>query len=245
MLVRRKVPFDDRSMPALHAKIKQGLVEYPKWLNSGTSRVLTPTSRIDLVRVECKHLLSRMLMTNPSARATLNGVMNHPWMTRGFHGPPDLHLVYREPLRSSELDMNVIRGMKGFGFGTEEEIEKKLLEVLESDRYNGAVRSWEHKRFIKNGPNSVGSGKHLDSASNISLKYESTEADLTMPSLPKEPKPSSGFDSTVENSSRRKFPLPSQCPIPLPIPSERPTNPRIQRMDSIPSFRSTFWPGRR
>ena len=37
VLVCGKVPFDDQSMPALHAKIKRGLVEYPVWLSAGTS----------------------------------------------------------------------------------------------------------------------------------------------------------------------------------------------------------------
>lgn len=35
VLVCGKVPFDDQSMPALHAKIKRGLVEYPPWLSIG------------------------------------------------------------------------------------------------------------------------------------------------------------------------------------------------------------------
>jgi hypothetical protein len=35
VLVCGKVPFDDQSMPALHAKIKRGQVEYPAWLSSG------------------------------------------------------------------------------------------------------------------------------------------------------------------------------------------------------------------
>ena len=35
VLVCGKVPFDDQSMPALHAKIKRGLVEYPVWLSTG------------------------------------------------------------------------------------------------------------------------------------------------------------------------------------------------------------------
>ena len=81
--------------------------------------------------LECKHLLTRMLVTNPAQRATLAEVLSHPWMVRGFRGPPDSHLVHREPLRADELDRNVIRGMKGFEFGTEEEIERKLVEVLE------------------------------------------------------------------------------------------------------------------
>ncbi|EDR06003.1 uncharacterized protein LACBIDRAFT_251514 [Laccaria bicolor S238N-H82] len=124
VLVCGKVPFDDQSMPALHAKIKRGLVEYPVWLSA-----------------DCKNLLSRMLVTNPAARATLPEVMSHPWMTRGFNGPPALHLVHREPLRSDELDRQVIRGMKGFEFGTEDEIERKLIDVLESDAYIRAVHS--------------------------------------------------------------------------------------------------------
>ena len=38
VLVCGKVPFDDQSMPALHAKIKRGLVDYPAWLSAGQSR---------------------------------------------------------------------------------------------------------------------------------------------------------------------------------------------------------------
>lgn len=37
VLVCGKVPFDDQSMAALHAKIKRGYVEYPAWLSTGTS----------------------------------------------------------------------------------------------------------------------------------------------------------------------------------------------------------------
>lgn len=35
VLVCGKVPFDDQSMPALHAKIKKGIVDYPNWLSAG------------------------------------------------------------------------------------------------------------------------------------------------------------------------------------------------------------------
>lgn len=40
VLVCGKVPFDDQSMPALHAKIKRGLVEYPVWLSAGVLLLL-------------------------------------------------------------------------------------------------------------------------------------------------------------------------------------------------------------
>ena len=35
VLVCGKVPFDDQSMPQLHAKIKKGNAEYPPWLSNG------------------------------------------------------------------------------------------------------------------------------------------------------------------------------------------------------------------
>jgi serine/threonine protein kinase len=44
VLVCGKVPFDDQSMPALHAKIKRGLVEYPVWLSAGTSLLISAQS---------------------------------------------------------------------------------------------------------------------------------------------------------------------------------------------------------
>ncbi|GAA5979993.1 hypothetical protein JCM10908_001492 [Rhodotorula pacifica] len=129
VLVCGKVPFDDQSMPALHAKIKRGQVEYPAWLSS-----------------ECKHLLSRMLVTVPTQRATLHEVLNHPWIVKGFPSPPAAHIPTRLPLRPGELDEDVIRGMTGFEFGTEEEIATKLGEVIQSDGYRQAVRNWEAKR---------------------------------------------------------------------------------------------------
>lgn len=47
VLVCGRVPFDDQSMPALHAKIKRGVVEYPNWLSSGKFFILlTKRSRL-------------------------------------------------------------------------------------------------------------------------------------------------------------------------------------------------------
>ncbi|KZV66106.1 Pkinase-domain-containing protein [Peniophora sp. CONT] len=129
VLVCGKVPFDDQSMPALHAKIKRGLVEYPVWLSA-----------------DCKHILSRMLVTNPAQRAPLSEILSHPWMNRGFAGPPDAHLLPRTPLRVDELDREVIRQMTGFEFGTPDDIERRLVDVLDSESYARAVGAWERRR---------------------------------------------------------------------------------------------------
>ncbi|KAJ1734456.1 Serine/threonine-protein kinase [Coemansia sp. Benny D160-2] len=127
VLVCGKVPFDDQSMPALHAKIKRGHVEYPAWLSP-----------------ECKHLLSRLLVVSPQRRATMGEVVRHPWICKGY---PDNQLVNsylpeRTPLVSGDqIDRDVVHEMAqyiGFGFGSEEEIRLGLESVLTEDWY----RSW-------------------------------------------------------------------------------------------------------
>ncbi|KAH8105209.1 Pkinase-domain-containing protein [Cristinia sonorae] len=202
VLVCGKVPFDDQSMPALHAKIKRGLVEYPVWLSA-----------------ECKHLLTRMLVTNPAARASLTEVLNHQWMQRGHKGPPDSHLVHREPLRSDELDKQVIRGMKGFEFGSEEDIERKLIDVLESDSYFRAVQYWERKRASANGRNGHSKWGDSLSSSSVALSYDGSTApvsgnrnDVTL--SPKKSKRFSGFDFY-----RRKLFSPASSPPNSPMTS--------------------------
>ncbi|KAJ7140060.1 hypothetical protein C8R43DRAFT_602346 [Mycena crocata] len=131
-LVCGKVPFEDESMPALHAKIKRGLVEYPVWLSA-----------------ECKHLLSRMLVVNPLRRAQLPEIAAHPWMVRGCTAPPSTYLPSRTPLRAAELDPAVVARMAGFDFGADvAEVFGKLTDLLESDAYARAVLAHEH---IRNG----------------------------------------------------------------------------------------------
>ena len=134
VLVCGKVPFDDQSMPALHAKIKRGIVEYPAWLSS-----------------ECKNLLSRMLVTNPAERATLPEVLSHPFMTKGYEGAPESYLINREPLRADELDWDVVNAMGGFTFGTPEEIAEQLQTVLLSPGYAAAVAAWDASRDKRRG----------------------------------------------------------------------------------------------
>ncbi|KAK0305486.1 Serine/threonine-protein kinase [Friedmanniomyces endolithicus] len=127
VLVCGKVPFDDQSMPQLHAKIKRGNVEYPPWLSP-----------------ECRGLIARMLNTNPQERATLTEIMSHPWMTKGYNGPPDNYLPSRKPLQLP-LDAAVVEKMTGFDFGPTDLITSQLTKVMESDDYHRAVRANERR----------------------------------------------------------------------------------------------------
>ncbi|KAF8579138.1 Pkinase-domain-containing protein [Ramaria rubella] len=192
VLVCGKVPFDDQSMPALHAKIKRGLVEYPVWLSA-----------------ECRHLLSRMLVTNPALRAPLPEVLAHPWMTRSSSGPPDPHLVHREPLRADDLDLNVIRGMTGFEFGSSDEIHRRLTAVLESDAYVRLVHAWHQRRG--GGPLNMSLNGGARSSSTFSFDSGSGKEPLSpTKSTPK--KRFSGFDFY-----KRKLFSPNTSPPGTPV----------------------------
>ncbi|KAH7114169.1 kinase-like domain-containing protein [Dactylonectria estremocensis] len=130
VLVCGKVPFEDQSKPALHAKVKRGVVDYPGWLST-----------------ECKHLLSRMLVTDPDQRATMREVLNHPWMIKDFDGPPKSHLPVRKPL-TTPLDPEVIHAMQGFNFGCPESINAELTRLIESEEYHRAVKLFQRKKEL-------------------------------------------------------------------------------------------------
>jgi serine/threonine protein kinase len=52
VLVCGKVPFDDQYMPALHQKIKKGVVDYPNWLSSGAYSPVYPNLRSSLTIIQ-------------------------------------------------------------------------------------------------------------------------------------------------------------------------------------------------
>lgn len=195
VLVCGKVPFDDQSMPALHAKIKRGLAEYPAWLSG-----------------DCKSLLQRMLNTNPQERATLAEVLSHPWMTKGFEGRPDSHLIHREPLRADEIEMDVINRMQGFTFGTPEEIHDNLHRILTSEAYLRCVQAWEAKRETRRASGAALNGSPgllpVDAESPKKKRFsgfdlkkklfkEEKKAEEPAPQTKEPLDPSSGFDPLI------------------------------------------------
>lgn len=89
--------------------------------------------------LDCKNLISRMLVTDPKQRATLGEIMNHPWITKGFNASPENYLPHREPVQLP-LDPDVIEKMTGFDFGPAEFITHELTKVINSEEYQMAVR---------------------------------------------------------------------------------------------------------
>lgn len=90
-----------------------------------------------------------MLVTDPKQRASLNEIMNHPWMNKGFNAPPENFLPHREPLQLP-LDQEVVEKMTGFDFGSPDYITAQLTKVLESEEYRHAVRNNHREQPIPN-----------------------------------------------------------------------------------------------
>jgi hypothetical protein len=90
-----------------------------------------------------------MLVTDPKQRASLAEIMNHPWMTKGFSGPPENYLPVREPLQLP-LDQEVVEKMTGFDFGPPEYITAQLTKTLESEDYQQAAKMYSREQATPN-----------------------------------------------------------------------------------------------
>ncbi|CEP15490.1 hypothetical protein [Parasitella parasitica] len=121
VLVCGRVPFDDTNLPALHEKIKAGIVEdYPDHLGK-----------------DCLDLLSKIFVVDPSRRITLSAIQSHPWMNKGFEEPIRNYLPHRQPLE--HIDMDIVNGMDGFGLGSPQEIAERLQKIISSSAYQTAA----------------------------------------------------------------------------------------------------------
>ncbi|OBZ90889.1 Protein kinase kin1 [Choanephora cucurbitarum] len=121
VLVCGRVPFDDTNLPALHEKIKAGVVEdYPDHLGK-----------------DCLDLLSKIFVVDPAQRITLSAIQAHPWMNKGYEEPIRNYLPRRQPIE--HIDMDIVKGMHGFGLGSPEEIREKLEKIIHSPDYQSAA----------------------------------------------------------------------------------------------------------
>ncbi|KAK6197870.1 uncharacterized protein RJT21DRAFT_122679 [Scheffersomyces amazonensis] len=124
VLVCGKVPFDDQSVSVLHEKIKKGNVEYPDFLSR-----------------ECISLLSRMLVVDPTKRASLFEVLQHPWMNKGYDYKVSSYLPKRIPL-TLPLDGEIIKTIASFDLGSIQHITEELTNVLTSVEYQMSCENW-------------------------------------------------------------------------------------------------------
>lgn len=126
VLVCGKVPFDDPHVSVLHEKIKKGNVQYPSFISK-----------------ECVSLLSRMLVVDPTKRASLQEVILHPWMNKGFDFIVPNYMPKRVPL-TLPLDPEIIQAISSFDLGSVSAIAEELTSILNSAEYQQSYETW-HK----------------------------------------------------------------------------------------------------
>ncbi|KAI9255203.1 kinase-like domain-containing protein [Phascolomyces articulosus] len=134
VMVTGAVPFDDKSMPGLHEKIKRGHVTYPQHMSD-----------------ECRHLLTQIFVTDPTKRVILQDVIRHPWLNPDSNTPLVKNFVplSRKPLELP-LDQTVLEQMThGFELGTAEEIREKLEVIVQSPVYQEAAYHIAQQQAVK------------------------------------------------------------------------------------------------
>ncbi|CCE64905.1 hypothetical protein TPHA_0J00820 [Tetrapisispora phaffii CBS 4417] len=127
-----KVPFDDENSSVLHEKIKQGKVDYPQHLS-----------------IEVISLLSKMLVVDPKKRASLQQIVNHPWMTRGFDTKAPSYLPLRVPMSIDMINHNVVKEMFELEFIDDiEQSMNKLKSIVTDPAYVELSNSYWQQRQI-------------------------------------------------------------------------------------------------
>ncbi|KAJ8973742.1 hypothetical protein NQ317_004381 [Molorchus minor] len=80
----------------------------------------------------CQRLISRMLLRDPSKRATLTEIINHPWLTDGKQNFHNIFPLVSKELISKEDHNLILQKMANGKIATDEEI----FDCLEKDAYN-------------------------------------------------------------------------------------------------------------
>lgn len=122
VMVTGSVPFDDKSMPGLHEKIKRGQVAYPAHVSPS-----------------CRDLLSRIFVINPTKRIILADVLRHEWMNQGYNKAIKNYLPLRLPI-VPPLAPNILQHMtRGFNIGNAEDIRVKMEMIIKSQVYRSTA----------------------------------------------------------------------------------------------------------
>ncbi|ODQ62734.1 hypothetical protein WICANDRAFT_25325 [Wickerhamomyces anomalus NRRL Y-366-8] len=229
VLVCGKVPFDDQDVSVLHEKIKKGKVDYPDFLSN-----------------EVVSLLSRMLVVNPNKRAGLAEVMSHPWMTRGYEGPPTSFVPHRIPL-TLPLDQATITEMANLEFGqNEDQIRNDITQVVSSKLYQDASENWYRNQRAEENVH----GGQIDPTTGfhplVSIYYlveemlkrkKAKQSIVDVPQAvkeqPKEITPDTAAGAPTQEKPKVKIETPSQPPV-ISFPEAAHTSPRATSPPGFP-----------
>ncbi|AMD22527.1 HHL243Wp [Eremothecium sinecaudum] len=116
VMLCRRLPFDDESIPVLFKNISNGVYTIPKYLSAGASS-----------------LIKRMLIVNPLNRITIHGIMEDEWFKvelPDYLTPVDLRNETRDKqeMGEEEIDESLVKMLtKTMSYDTDE-----IYEALES-----------------------------------------------------------------------------------------------------------------
>ncbi|EPZ34621.1 Pkinase-domain-containing protein [Rozella allomycis CSF55] len=97
------LPFEDENVKILYKKIATASYYTPEYLSA-----------------ESKNLIARMLVADPSKRATLDEIKKHVWMMDGYDSILDNYLPERPILSANRLNNEIVRRMVVFGCTADE-----------------------------------------------------------------------------------------------------------------------------
>lgn len=102
-MVCGSLPFDDTNIKLLHKKITSGYYFTPKYLSKKLS-----------------HLISRMIVVDPSQRATLDEIKSHPWVNESYDTETCSYILPRSAIDTSYLDERALNRLVLFGYNVED-----------------------------------------------------------------------------------------------------------------------------
>lgn len=194
--------------------------------------------------LECKSVLSRILVVDATKRASLSEIAQHPWMSKGAEGPIENYFPTRLPL-TLPLDDEVIRGMTGFEFGTEEEIREHLTSIIQSNSY---VKACEQYARLLEAATSSAIAEKSEKRKPFSLEFYKRKSSTTSGSWPENgvasstslqfDDPTNAFDPllSIYYLVREKQERDRQPTEPLARSNTAVSSPKIERVLRIPTI---------
>ena len=127
-------PFDDDSEQILYSKIIKGIFEFPDDI---------------ILSDESKNLIKKILIVNPSYRATIEDIKNDPWFKKDYK---PTYGIFFFPLKEIPVDNLIISEMEKKGYKKEE-----IINNIKNNKHNEITTFYYLlvKQFSKNGIETV------------------------------------------------------------------------------------------
>jgi 5'-AMP-activated protein kinase catalytic alpha subunit len=200
------------------------------WLGATLEQQLNNASKAAYVPLHgvskgCKDLVALMLTADPSKRATVYELLQHPWINQGRRTPSTRQLcpVY-EPLAIESIDQEIIKQLQELNFDSEE-VVAALRDP--SKVHSQAVNLYHLISEKKNKIRDSGSDSDGESGSAEASSDEETQlsSSPTSPTTPRKPRERSDETHASNNNSNTSSMVSSPAASPGTSPKKRRSTP--------------------